>query len=127
MGAPVNIQVENGRIKLFNLQGQTINTSDKAVFTLNDSGFQDEDRKKINTSDPLTAAQRQSGRFLCFMMTLHPYQADPNLKHSLMTFRACVKLLIYVDGIYTSINTQMLKTSHGLLVHLEALDNVIKP
>ena len=63
MGPTVKTQLENGLSKLFDLQGQTIDTSEQEVLTLNDSGLHDEEGKKINTSGPLTAAQRQSGRF----------------------------------------------------------------
>ena len=42
MVAPVKTQVENGLSKLFDFWGQTIDTSDQAVFTLNDSGLHDE-------------------------------------------------------------------------------------
>ena len=80
MGAPVKTQVENRLRKLFDLRGQTIDTSEQAVFTLNDSVLHDEEGNVINTSDPITATQRQSGRFLYFMMAVHPDQADPNCK-----------------------------------------------
>ena len=46
MGAAVKTQVENGLRKLFDLRGQTIDTSDQAVFTLEDSGLHDEEGKK---------------------------------------------------------------------------------
>ena len=55
------------------------------------------------------------------MMTVHPYQADPNYKHSRITCRACVKLSLDVDEIDSSINTHMLKKPHDILVQLEAL------
>ena len=55
MGAPVKTQVENGLIEIFNFQGQTINISYQAIFTIKDSGLHDEEGKKINTSDPLKA------------------------------------------------------------------------
>ena len=58
-------------------------------------------------------------------MVVHTYQADPNCKHSRIIFRACVQLPLYVYGIDDSIKTQMLKTPHCLLLHLEALDNGI--
>ena len=61
------------------------------------------------------------------MITVHPYQADPNLKHSRMTCRDCVKLPLDVDGIGDSISTQMMKTLHDLIFHLAALDYGIKP
>ena len=105
MGSPVKTQVENGMSKLFNFWGHTINTSEQAVFTLNYSVLHDEEVNKINTSDPLTAAQRRSGRFLSFAVTVHPDQADPNCKHIRMTCRVCVQLPMDVDVIYAIINT----------------------
>ena len=96
----------NGLSKLFDLRGKTIDTSDQDVFTLKDSGLRDKEGNKINTRDPLTAAQRRSGLFLSLMMTVHLDQTDPNYNHSHTTFRACVKLHIDVDGIDASINTQ---------------------
>ena len=113
--------MENGLRKPFGFQGQTIDVSDQAVSALNYSDLHDEEGKKINTSDLLIAAQRQSGIFLSLMMTDQPYQADPNFKHSHMTCSACVKPPLYAYGIYARINTQMLKTPHDLLVHLSAL------
>ena len=56
-------------------------------------------------------------------MTVHPDQADPNCKHGRMTSRACFQLPLGVDGIDASIDTQILKTPHDLLVHLSELDN----
>ena len=123
MVSPVTNQMENGLSKLFDLWGQTIDTSEQAVFNLKHSGLHDEEGKKINTSDPLTAVQKRSGRFLSLMMTVHPYLAEQNCKHSRMTCRSCVQLLIDVDGIDASINTQIMKTLHDLLLHLAALDN----
>ena len=64
---------------------------------------------------------------MSFMMMVHPYQADPNCKHIRMDYRSCVKPPINVDGIDTRINIQMLKTPHGILFHLAALENVRKP
>ena len=61
------------------------------------------------------------------MMTVHPYQADPKYKHSQINWRACVQLSIDVDGIYAIINTQILKTPHDILFHLEAYENGRKP
>ena len=78
MGAPVKTQVENGISKLLDFRGHTIDLSDKAVFILNDSGIHDEEGKKTNVSNPLTAAEKRSGHFLSFTMTVHPDQADPN-------------------------------------------------
>ena len=52
--------------------------SGQSVFTLKDLGPHDDEGKKINISAPLTTGQRQSGHFLLFMMTVHPYQADTN-------------------------------------------------
>ena len=40
-----------------------------------------------------------------------------------MTCRECVQLPLYVDGIYASIDTQMLKPPHILLFRLDALYN----
>ena len=87
MVTPVKTQVENGLSKIFNFRGQNINVSDRAVFILKDLGLHDEEGKKTNVSDPLTAAQRGSGRFLSFVMTAHPDQADPNCNYSCMTCR----------------------------------------
>ena len=56
MGSAVKTQVENGLSKIFGLRGHTIDTPDQAVFNSNYSSFHDEERKKINTSNPLTAA-----------------------------------------------------------------------
>ena len=58
VGARVKSQVENRLSKLFDFWGQNIDTSDRDIFTLKDLGFHDEEGKKINTSNPLTAAQR---------------------------------------------------------------------
>ena len=60
-------------------------------------------------------------------MAVHPDQADPSCKHSRMTFSAFVQPPLDLDGIDASINTQMLKTPHDLLFHLEALYNGINP
>ena len=60
MGSPVKIQVEDVPSQILDFWGHTINTSDQAVFTLNDSGLHDDEGKKINTSNPLTSAQRRS-------------------------------------------------------------------
>ena len=57
------------------------------------------------------------------MMTVHPYQADLNCNYSLMRYRACVQLPLDKDGIDSSIDTQILKIPHDLLVHLAILDN----
>ena len=111
MGAPVKTQVENGLSKIFNFRVQTIDVSDQAVFILKDSFLHDEEGKKTNLSDPLTTAQRGSGHFFFpFMMTVHPYQADPKCNYMSMTCRACVQLPLDVDGIDASIDNQMLKT-----------------
>ena len=64
---------------------------------------------------------------MSFMMTVHPYQADPKLNYSHMTCRPCIKILLDVDGIDTSIDTKMIPPPHILLVHLAALDNGINP
>ena len=44
-----------------------------------------------------------------------------------MTCRACIQLPLDVYGIDTSINTQMLKNPHDLLVHSAALENGRNP
>ena len=64
---------------------------------------------------------------MSFMMTFHPDQADPKCNYSCITCRACVQLPLDLDDIDSRIDTQMLKTPHDCLVHLAALDNVIKP
>ena len=109
--------------KLFDFRGQTTERSDQAIFTLKDAGLHDDEGEKINTSDPLTASQRRSDSFLSFQMTVHPAQADPTCKHSIMNCRACVKLLLYLDRIDARINIQMMRTTHDLLFHLAYLDN----
>ena len=60
----VKTHVENGLSKLFDLRGQTIDMSDRDVFTLKYSGLHDEEGKKINIREPLTAHQNISGRFV---------------------------------------------------------------
>ena len=65
----------------------------------------------------------QSGRFVFFMMMVHPDQSDPECKYSCTTCRECIQLPLYVYGIDAIINNQMLKISHILLVHLSALKN----
>ena len=59
-------------------------------------------------------------------MSAHPDQAESNCKQIRMTFRACIKISIDVDCIGASINNQIMKTPHDLLVHLAALDSGIK-
>ena len=125
--APVKTKVEIFLIKLFNLQARTIDMSDQDVFTLKDSGLHDEEGKEIITSNPLTAAHRQSGHFLSFIMTVHPYQAGPNYKHISITCRACIQLPLYVNGINISIDTQMLQNPNYLPVHLVDLENGRNP
>ena len=78
--------------KLFDLRGQTIDVYDQAVLILKYLCINDKKGKKKNVSDPLTADQRRSGRFVSFMMTVHPYQADTNYNHSSMTCIACIQL-----------------------------------
>ena len=78
-------------------------------FILKDLVIHDEEEKKTNASDPLTAGQRSSGRFLSFMMTVHSYQADTNFNYSRMTCRTYIKLLLGLDEIDASIDTRMLK------------------
>ena len=60
-------------------------------------------------------------------MTVQPYQADTKRKHGHMNCRDCIKLPLGVDGIDDSIDTQIMKTTRDLLVHLAALDNVRNP
>ena len=119
--------MENGLSKIFYLQGQKIDVSDQAVFTLVNSGLHDEEGRKTNVSNPLTASQRRSGSFLSFMMTVHPDQADPNCNHNCMTCREFFKLPPDVYWIDASIDTQILKNPHYPLVHLAALENGINP
>ena len=64
--------------------------SEQVVFTLKYLGLHDEEENKTNARNPLTEGQRQSGRFLSFMMTIHPYQADPKCKHGRMHCRDCI-------------------------------------
>ena len=111
MGSPVKTHVENGLSKLFDFRGQTIDVSDQSIFILKDLGLHDEEGKKTNIRDPLTAAQRRSGHFLSFMMTVHPDQADPNCNYSCMTCRSYIQLPLDVYGIDVSIDTRMLKTN----------------
>ena len=100
---------------------------DQAVFTLKDSGIHDEEGEKTNGSNPLTAAQRRSGRILYFMMTVLPDQANTNCKYSLITCRACIQLPLYVYGIDASIDTHILKNTQTILVYLADLDNGRNP
>ena len=58
-------------------------------------------------------------------MTVHLDQNDPNCKHIRINFRACAQLPLDIYGIDASIYTQNLKKPHDILVHLEALENVI--
>ena len=103
-------------------QGQTIDVSYKAVFILKYSGLHDEEGDKINIRNMLIETQRQSVHFLYFMMTVHPDQADPKCKYNRMTCRACVQIPLYVYGIDASIDNQMMKNPHDIIVHLVALD-----
>ena len=117
----------NGLSKLLDFRGQTIDVSDQSVFILKYSGLNDEEGKKNNISDPITAARRRSCSFLSFMMMVHTDQDDPNLNYSRMNCRACVQLPLYLDAIDAKINTQILKTLHDILAHLAALYNGRKP
>ena len=63
IGAPVKTQVENDLIKLFDFWGQAMNVSDQSVFIFKYSGIHDEEGKKTNLSELLTAAQRRSVHF----------------------------------------------------------------
>ena len=60
-------------------------------------------------------------------MMFHPDQANPKYNHSHMNCRACVQLLLDLDGIDAIINTQILKTPHILIVHLVYLDHGRNP
>ena len=108
MGSLVKIQVENGLSNLLDFRGQTINVSDYSSLILKDSDIYDEEGNKTNVNDPFISAQRRAGLFLSFVMTVHPDQADPNINYSRMTCRSCITLPLDVDGIDTSIDTQML-------------------
>ena len=55
-------------------------------------------------------------------MKINPDQAKKKFNHSCMACRACVKLPLYAYGIDAIIDTQMLKNTHNMLVHLAALD-----
>ena len=61
------------------------------------------------------------------MMAVHRDQVDPNRKHVRMTCRAFIQLPLDLDRIYASIDTQIMKPPHIILVNLEALDNGRKP
>ena len=61
------------------------------------------------------------------MMMVRPDQADPNWNNSRMNWRACVQLPLYVDGIYSIIDIQMIKTPHDMIVHLADLYNGRNP
>ena len=64
-------QLENGIIKIFDLQVQTIDLYDQAVFTLEYSGLNVE-LGKINISETLSETKRKLGSFLLLTMTVHP-------------------------------------------------------
>ena len=49
-------------------------------------GLHDDEGKKTNVSDLITAGQMISGLFLYFMMTFDPYQDHLNFKHSHILF-----------------------------------------
>ena len=82
---------------------------------------------KLTLSDPLTVTQRQSGRFLLFIMKVHPDQADTNCRHSHTTCSACVKLTLDADSIDDIINTQIILKKHIIIFHLTDLENGRKP
>ena len=60
-------------------------------------------------------------------MLVHPDQADPNWKHSFMTYRDCGEPPLDTNGIDDRINNQMMKTADDILVHLTALENIRNP
>ena len=95
-------------LRSFVSEGRPLMCLNEPFFTLKDLVIHYEEGNKTNVRKLLTAGQRQSGRFLLFMMTVHPYQSNPNCKHSRMNCRACVQLSLYVYGIDDSIDTQML-------------------
>ena len=99
--------------------------SDQEFFTLKYLRFHDEEGKKTNVSNPLIVGQRHSGRFffLSFIMSVHLYQADPNCKHGRMAYSDCGRLPLDVDGIDSSISTQIFKNPYDVLFHLVTLDN----
>ena len=99
MGAQVKTQVVNGLIRLFNFRGQGIDVYDQAVFTLNNSGTNDEEGKKTNVSNPLSENQSRSGGFLSFVVAVRQDQADTNCKDSHMTCRTCIQIPLGVDRI----------------------------
>ena len=113
--------------KLFDLWGHNIDVSNQSVFTLNDSCLYYKEEKKTNIQESITETQRILYHFLLLMMTIHPDQADTYCKHSHMNCSTCVKLLLDVYKIDASIDTQMLKTLHIILVHLVALENGRNP
>ena len=51
---------------IFHLRGHTIYVSDQAVFTLKYLVIHDEEGKKINISDLITATRRRQGCFFVF-------------------------------------------------------------
>ena len=61
------------------------------------------------------------------MMTVHLDQCDTNFNYSHMTCRDCVELPLDVDGIDSSIDTQIPKNPHDLLGHLVVLYNGRNP
>ena len=91
IGSQAENQVENGLNIILNFRGQTIDVSDQAFIILKYFGLHYEEGKKINTSHPLKARQRQEGSFLSFKMKVHPDHSDTKYKHSRMTCRACVQ------------------------------------
>ena len=62
-------------------------------------------------SNLITEDQRWSGRFVSFIMTVHPYQDDPNCKQIRMNCRAYAQLPLDIYGVDASIDTQMLKNN----------------
>ena len=127
MGDLVKTQVGNGLSKIFGLPSQTIDVSDQAVFTLKDFFLRDYEGKKTSVSNLFRASQRRSGSFWSFLMTVHPYQYDPNCKHSRIPFRECIQLPLDVYGIDAIIVPQIPGKLHIFLVPLVALDNGINP
>ena len=52
------------------------------------------------------------------MINVHLYKADSKCKYSLMTFRECVQLPLYKDGISDRIDTQIMYKTNEFLLNL---------
>ena len=58
---------------------------------------------------------------------VHPYQAYQKCKYSHMDCSVCVQFKSYENGIYSTIDTQILNTAHDILVYLVDLNYGTKP